>query len=140
MLLIDSSHVAVPGSDVDQLLNTVLPELATGVLVHLHDIFLPDRYPADWTWRGYNEQVAVGCLLQGGGYAVRLASHYLATRHAIAPGRGPRRSAASFSGCTGVQSLAGEAADERPYSGATLNRRRRRCPAGTGRSGPAAPS
>jgi len=81
VLLIDSSHVAVPGSDVDQLLNTVLPGLATGVLVHLHDIFLPDRYPVDWTWRGYNEQVAVGCLLQGGGYAVRLASHYLATRH-----------------------------------------------------------
>ncbi|MFL5338203.1 MAG: class I SAM-dependent methyltransferase [Geminicoccaceae bacterium] len=81
VLLIDSSHVAVPGSDVDQLLNTVLPELATGVLVHLHDIFLPDLYPVDWTWRGYNEQVAVGCLLHSGGYAVRLASHYLATRH-----------------------------------------------------------
>lgn len=81
ILLIDSSHVAMPGSDVDQLLNTVLPELETGVLVHLHDTFLPDCYPAEWTWRGYNEQIAIGCLLHGGGYAVRLASHYLATRH-----------------------------------------------------------
>lgn len=81
VLLIDSSHVAVPGSDVDLLLNTVLPELATGVLVHLHDIFLPDCYPVEWTWRGYNEQVPVGCLLHGGGYAVRFASHYLVTRH-----------------------------------------------------------
>ena len=72
----------MPGSDVDLLLNRVLPQLAPGVLVHLHDIFLPDPYPPEWAWRGYNEQVAVACLLHGGGYALRFASHYLATRHA----------------------------------------------------------
>ncbi len=82
ILLVDSSHVAMPGSDVDLLLNLVLPQLAAGVLVHLHDIFLPDPYPASWAWRGYNEQLAVAPLLHGGGYAIRLASHYLATRHA----------------------------------------------------------
>lgn len=82
ILVIDSSHVTVAGSDVDLLLNLVLPQLAPGVLVHLHDIFLPDPYPASWIWRGYNEQVAVAPLLHGGGYAIRLASHYLATRHA----------------------------------------------------------
>jgi predicted O-methyltransferase YrrM len=80
VLLIDSSHVAMPGSDVDRLLGDVLPRLAAGVLVHLHDIFLPDAYPADWAWRGYNEQLAVACLLQGGGYALLLASHWVATR------------------------------------------------------------
>ena len=82
ILVIDSSHVAVAGSDVDLLLNLVLPQLTPGVLVHLHDIFLPDPYPEGWAWRGYNEQVAVAALLHGGGYAIRLASHYLATRHA----------------------------------------------------------
>ncbi len=82
ILLINSSHVAMPGSDVDLLLNEVLPRLRPGVLIHLHDVFLPDPYPADWAWRGYNEQIAVGCLLHGGGYALRFASHYLATRHA----------------------------------------------------------
>jgi predicted O-methyltransferase YrrM len=82
ILLVDSSHVAMPGSDVDLLLNRVLPRLRPGVLIQLHDIFLPDAYPAAWSWRGYNEQVAVACLLQGGAYAVRFASHYLATRHA----------------------------------------------------------
>jgi predicted O-methyltransferase YrrM len=82
LLFVDSSHVAVPGSDVDLLLNLMLPQLAPGVLVHLHDIFLPDPYPAGWAWRGYNEQVAVAALLQGGGYAVRFSSRYLATRHA----------------------------------------------------------
>jgi hypothetical protein len=82
ILLIDSSHVSMPGSDVDLLLNEVLPRLQPGVLIHLHDIFLPDPYPAGWAWRGYNEQIPVGCLIQGGGFAVRFASRYLATRHA----------------------------------------------------------
>lgn len=80
ILFVDSSHVAMPGSDVDLLLNGFLPSLRPGVLVHLHDVFLPDPYPAGWAWRGYNEQVAVGCLLQGGQWAIRFASHYLATR------------------------------------------------------------
>ena len=81
LLLIDSSHVAMPGSDVDLLLNAVLPRLRPGVLIHLHDIFLPDPYPEAWAWRGYNEQVAVGCLLQGSTFEPLVASHYLATRH-----------------------------------------------------------
>ena len=80
ILFVDSSHVAMPGSDVDLLLNEVLPRLRPGVLVHLHDIFLPDAYPKEWAWRGYNEQIPVACLLQGGGWAIRFASHYLATR------------------------------------------------------------
>ena len=81
LLLVDSSLVAVAGSDVDLLLNIVLPGLATGVLVHFHDIFLPDPYPAAWAWRGYNEQVALAPLLHGGGYTLLWSSHYLATRH-----------------------------------------------------------
>lgn len=82
ILLVDSSHIAMPGSDVDLVLNEILPMLAPGVLVHLHDIFLPDAYPAHWAWRGYNEQIPVACLLQGGGWALRFASHYLRTYHA----------------------------------------------------------
>ena len=88
ILLIDSSHVAVAGSDVDMLINLVLPRLATGVLVHFHDIFLPDAYPAVWAWRGYNEQVALAPLLHGGGYGLLWSSHYLATRHADRLARG----------------------------------------------------
>lgn len=80
ILFIDSSHVLVPGGDVDLLLNDVLPRLPAGVLVHLHDIFLPDPYPEAWAWRGYGEQVAAGCLLQGGAWEVLFASRYLATR------------------------------------------------------------
>ncbi|HEX5079162.1 MAG TPA: class I SAM-dependent methyltransferase [Geminicoccaceae bacterium] len=82
VLFIDSSHVLMPGSDVDRLLNHVLPVLAPGTLVHLHDIFLPDPYPEGWAWRGYNEQSAVAALLQGDAYEVVFASHYLVSRHA----------------------------------------------------------
>jgi predicted O-methyltransferase YrrM len=79
-LIIDSSHIAMPGSDVDMLLNRVLPALPTGVVVHIHDIFLPDDYPPEWNWRGYNEQLAVAPLIHGGAYEVLFASRYVATR------------------------------------------------------------
>ncbi len=84
VLFIDSSHILMPGSDVDRLLNHVLPGLPGGVRVHFHDIFLPDDYPADWAWRGYNEQLGVAVLLLGGGYRLLFASHYVATRMADA--------------------------------------------------------
>jgi hypothetical protein len=80
VLFVDSSHVLMPGSDVDWLLNRVLPGLSSGVLVHFHDVFLPDPYPAAWAWRGYNEQQALAPLLHGGAYACLFASHYVATR------------------------------------------------------------
>ena len=80
ILAIDSSHVLVAGSDVDFLINGVLPLLPEGVHVHFHDIFLPDGYPPRWAWRGYNEQSAVAALVQGGAYAIVWASHWLATR------------------------------------------------------------
>lgn len=80
MLFIDSSHVLMPGSDVDHLLNRVLPALPAGLLVHFHDIFLPDDYPAEWSWRGYNEQLGVAPLLLGGGYEILFASHFAESR------------------------------------------------------------
>ena len=76
MVVIDSSHVLMPGSDVDYLLNRVLPSLPSGIFVHFHDIFLPWDYPADWEWRGYNEQQAVCALILGGGYEVMFSSRY----------------------------------------------------------------
>ncbi|MFQ5775761.1 MAG: class I SAM-dependent methyltransferase [Kiloniellaceae bacterium] len=84
LLFIDSSHVLMPGSDVDFLLGRVLPALPAGVLVQVHDIFLPDDYPAAWDWRGYNEQLGVQPLLLGGRWEVVFASHYVATRMADA--------------------------------------------------------
>ena len=68
VLFMDSSHILMPGSDVDLLLNRVLPRLPAGVLVHIHDIFLPFDYPPIWGWRAYNEQQGVLPLLTTGAY------------------------------------------------------------------------
>ncbi|MCB8821644.1 class I SAM-dependent methyltransferase [Microvirga rosea] len=78
VLFIDSSHIAMPGTDVDRLFLDVLPRLAEGTLVHVHDITLPDAYPEEWSWRGYNEQLLAGALLQGGAYELVFSSHFVA--------------------------------------------------------------
>ena len=78
-LFIDSSHVLMPGTDVDILLNQVLPGLAAGAFVHIHDVFLPRGYPAAWSWRGYNEQLGVAALLQGGAFELVFASAFVRT-------------------------------------------------------------
>lgn len=80
VLSIDSSHILMPGSDVDFLLSQVLPRLPAGVAVHIHDIFLPDDYPAAWAWRAYNEQLGVAAMLHGGGWRVLWSSRYVTTR------------------------------------------------------------
>ena len=80
ILFVDSSHVSAPGSDVDHLINQILPSLPSGAIVHFHDIFLPDPYPPEWDYRGYNEQGAIATLLAGGAYDVLFACRYVATR------------------------------------------------------------
>ncbi|MBQ0821156.1 class I SAM-dependent methyltransferase [Microvirga sp. HBU67558] len=88
ILFIDSSHIAMPGSDVDRLFLDVLPRLAGGTLIHVHDITLPYAYPVIWEWRGYNEQLLVGALLQGGAYELVFASHALVRDHGSALSQG----------------------------------------------------
>lgn len=66
ILFIDSSHVSKTGSDVNFLLFEVLPRLAKGVFIHLHDIPLPDEYPKQWVIaenRSWNELYVVRALL-----------------------------------------------------------------------------
>lgn len=68
ILFIDSSHVIRNGGDVPFLYLQVLPQLAPGVLVHIHDIFLPFEYPQEFIvsqrW-GWNEQYMLNAFLQG---------------------------------------------------------------------------
>jgi predicted O-methyltransferase YrrM len=53
ILFIDSSHVAKVGSDVNRYIFEVFPLLASGVFVHIHDIFYPFEYPEEWVMRGW---------------------------------------------------------------------------------------
>lgn len=45
ILFIDTTHTVKAGSDVNRVMLEVLPTLAPGVLVHVHDVFLPYEYP-----------------------------------------------------------------------------------------------
>jgi predicted O-methyltransferase YrrM len=65
ILFIDSTHVAKAGSDVCWLFLRVLPLLAPGVLVHIHDIFWPFTYPETWLREGrdWNESYLLNALL-----------------------------------------------------------------------------
>src|SRR3954452_12289297 len=47
-LFVDTTHTVKIGSDVNFIVLEVLPRLAPGVVVHLHDIFLPYEYPRSW--------------------------------------------------------------------------------------------
>lgn len=66
ILFIDSSHVCKIGSDVQYEFLEILPRLAPGVIVHVHDIFLPVEYPKHWVkdWhRFWNEQYILQAFL-----------------------------------------------------------------------------
>jgi len=45
VLFIDSSHVVKTGSDAQYEFMEILPRLKKGVIIHVHDIFLPSEYP-----------------------------------------------------------------------------------------------
>lgn len=66
ILFIDSSHVSKFDSDVNYLLFEVLPALAPGVVIHVHDVFWPFEYPRDWLEEGraLNESYLVRAFLQ----------------------------------------------------------------------------
>jgi len=81
ILFIDSSHSVEIGNDVVWLFLNVFPLLRKGVFIHLHDIFLPFEYPAEWIvanrWK-WNEQYFVQALLQGSNeFEVIWPGHYL---------------------------------------------------------------
>ena len=48
ILFIDSSHGVKIGGDVNYPSLQVVPRLKPGVIVHIHDVFLPFDYRRDW--------------------------------------------------------------------------------------------
>lgn len=74
LLFIDSSHVAKTGSDLCFLLFEVLPRLAPGVFVFVHDVPWPFEYPRHWVEEGraWNEAYLLRAFLQfNSAFAVR---------------------------------------------------------------------
>jgi hypothetical protein len=63
ILFIDNSHRILPNSDSLVFFLEVLPYLKKGVIVHLHDIYLPYDYPQFMCDRFYSEQYGLAMYL-----------------------------------------------------------------------------
>lgn len=72
ILFIDSSHQVRMSNDVAHLFCRVIPALASGVVIHVHDVFLPYEYPKRFFYDcpSWGEQYMLHALLQGGGYEI----------------------------------------------------------------------
>jgi predicted O-methyltransferase YrrM len=85
ILFIDSSHTIKIGGDVNYLFLEVLPRLKPGVIVHVHDIFLPFDYRRDWVmkeFRFWTEQYLLQAFLAfNSEFEVLMANGYLNHYH-----------------------------------------------------------
>jgi hypothetical protein len=85
ILFIDSSHVVQTGNDVNYLFLEVLPRLKPGIVIHVHDIFLPREYPKQWMYklqRFCSEQYLVQAFLAYNcAFEVLFSNSYMHLRH-----------------------------------------------------------
>jgi hypothetical protein len=63
IVFVDNSHRIFPNSDAMVFFMEVLPLLPPGVMVHLHDIYLPYDYPEFMCNRAYSEQYGLAAFL-----------------------------------------------------------------------------
>lgn len=66
ILFIDSSHVIRIGGDVNYEFLEIIPRMKKGVIIHIHDIFLPYEYPKDFIFenhRFWSEQYLLQAFL-----------------------------------------------------------------------------
>lgn len=63
ILFVDNSHRILPNSDAMVFFLEVLPRLKPGVIVHIHDIYLPYDYPQFMCDRFYSEQYGLAIYL-----------------------------------------------------------------------------
>ena len=85
VIFVDGSHRVFTGSDATVFVLDILPALAPGVLVGIHDVYLPDDYPAEIAGRHYSEQYLLGALLLGEPDWLRivLAADYVGRRREL---------------------------------------------------------
>jgi predicted O-methyltransferase YrrM len=85
ILFIDSSHMIRPQGDVLFEFLEILPNLNSGVIIHIHDIFTPKDYPETWIKdlnRFWNEQYLLEAFLSNNNdFKVILAANYMRHRY-----------------------------------------------------------
>jgi len=82
VLFVDTTHTVKTGGDVPRLILDVFPRLREGVLIHVHDIFMPYDYPRQWVIdrrRAWAEQYLLQAFLAlNDSYEVMFPAHALA--------------------------------------------------------------
>jgi predicted O-methyltransferase YrrM len=53
VLFVDTSHTVKTGGEVAWIYGEIVPRLRPGVVVHIHDAFLPGDYPQPWVLEGW---------------------------------------------------------------------------------------
>lgn len=84
VLFIDTAHTVKTGGDVVWIFGEIIPRLAPGVLVHIHDVFLPGEYPEPWVMEGWgwNEIYLVQSFLAfNSAFEILWGSQYMLDRH-----------------------------------------------------------
>jgi hypothetical protein len=83
MLFIDNSHRCFTNSDVTTVFLDIIPYLQPGVLIGIHDIFLPYDYPPEWNARFYSEQylLASYLLAKGPSLEIVLPNQFIVQDH-----------------------------------------------------------
>lgn len=90
VLFLDTTHVVKTGSDVVHEVLQILPRLASGVIVHFHDVFADFEYPEPWIMgenRSWNEQYLLRAfLMYNNAFEVLYANHafYVAQQPMVA--------------------------------------------------------
>ncbi|HUQ92161.1 MAG TPA: class I SAM-dependent methyltransferase [Bryobacteraceae bacterium] len=79
ILYLDPSHLVGMATDSTLIFLEILPRLKPGVLVHLHDIYLPYDYPPEWADRNYGDQYLLAAWLLSGNTRsrIRLANTFI---------------------------------------------------------------
>ena len=107
LLFIDSSHICRTRGDLPYLFCKVIPSLPAGVLVHVHDIFLPFDDPNLYDQWCHTEEYLLCCLLaHNPRYRIVMTTHWLSRLHAgemnatFGPFAGTPASAPHHFGCS----------------------------------------
>ena len=87
ILFHDGSHVTFNGTDTVRLFLEILPIIQPGVIIHIHDIFLPREYGDSFDGRGYSEQYMLAtALLYSRSLEVLLPVSHLGEKGLFDPG------------------------------------------------------
>jgi hypothetical protein len=117
VVFFDGSHRTFTNSDVVAFFLDLLPAMG-GVLVGVHDIYLPDDYPPEVVERYYSEQYVLGAYLLGAGAGERieLPAHYASSDERLSGILEPLWPAPSLAGVErhGVAFWFGSAPDSDP--------------------------